>query len=361
MATNIYAASNQWASRPDDQRFLTIADLKDAVSRRREISREATLRLDELTVEADDDNVYLSGHNGAAVEFTNWSFSQLATQVGAPAGYLRKLPAPVAKLNLIVGLNGERGHEQTGLLYTAGTPSVHGELRGMTGPMYGRIWDQEVVEAVEHVNQDGRWHVPLQAYNGVNSKQATTLYASDRDVFLFLVDENRPIDIDGQTYFRGFYTWNSEVGKATFGFSTFLYSYICQNRIIWNAIDVEEMRIRHTSMAPERFLTQAAPALAAMSEASPLPIVNAIREAKAVKIADTTAEVEKWLIGKGIGKLEAKVGLELAARGGDTGSGGDPLNLWDVTQGLTAYAREIPRQDERVDFERQVGALLPRA
>ena len=55
------------------------------------------------------------------------------------------------------------------------------------------------MQAVEHINQDGRWTVPLQAYGGQNSKLATTLYASDRDVFVFLVDEQRPIDVDGQT------------------------------------------------------------------------------------------------------------------------------------------------------------------
>jgi hypothetical protein len=51
--------------------------------------------------------------------------------------------------------------------------------------------------------------VPLKAYNGVNNTSATTLYASDRDVFVFLVDEARPIELDGQTYFRGFYTWGT--------------------------------------------------------------------------------------------------------------------------------------------------------
>jgi hypothetical protein len=352
------AASMQWASRPDDQRFVSIADLKAAVQARRNISREATLRLDELSVESDDDQVFLSGHNGAPVRFTNWSFGQLADEVGAPVRYLRKLPAPVVRLNLMVGLNGERGHEQSKLLYTAQPDD--GELRGLTGPMYGRIWDEQVVDAVEYINQDGRWHIPppFNQKNFVADKRSTTLYASDRDIFLFLVDENRPIELDGQTFFRGFYTWNSEVGKATFGIATFLYNYVCANRIIWGATEVQELRIRHTAMAPERFVTQAAPALAAMSEASPQPIVDAIRHAKAQKIADTVSDVEKWLVGKGIGKLEAKTGLELAARGGDTGSSGDPTNVWDVVQGLTAYARDIPNADKRVDFERSVGSLL---
>ena len=46
------------------------------------------------------------------------------------------------------------------------------------------------------------------------TKDTTTLYASDRDVFLFLVDDTNPIEAgrlaDGSPdlYFRGFYCWN---------------------------------------------------------------------------------------------------------------------------------------------------------
>ncbi len=35
---------------------------------------------------------------------THWSFGQLASLVGAPAAYLRQLPAPIAGINLQYGL-----------------------------------------------------------------------------------------------------------------------------------------------------------------------------------------------------------------------------------------------------------------
>src|SRR5215204_6120785 len=53
--------------------------------------------------------------------------------------------------------------------------------------------------------------------------ETTTLYASDRDVFAFLVDDLNPIEAgrlpDGSPdlYFRGFYAWNSEVAAAGSG------------------------------------------------------------------------------------------------------------------------------------------------
>ena len=175
---------------------------------------------------------------------------------------------------------------------------------------------------------------------------------------MFLVDEARPVDVDGQTYFRGFVTWNSEVGKSAFGLQTFLYSYVCANRIIWGAGDVDELRIRHTSLAPDRFVEQAQPALVAMSEASPQPIIEAIRKARDTRVGKTVADVEAWLTRKGFGRAESKLAITLAARADDTGSSGDPTILWDVVQGGTAAARAIGHTDSRLDTERRWSDLL---
>ena len=314
------------------------------------------MRLDSLALSHDaDGDLLLTSPDGQPVTFTNWSFGQLASLIGAPASYLRKLPAPLARVNLEWGLEGsDAGREQAKLLYQPPTESAtDGQVRAFTSTTYGRIWDVDVVRAIQKINQDDRWQVPLKAYDGVNSKRATTLYASDRDVFIFLVDERARSTVDGQTYFRGFYAWNSEVGKSTFGLASFLYSYVCANRIIWGARDVEELRIRHTHLAPERFIEQAQPALAAMSEASPQPIVQAIQKAKSTRVGKTVAEVEAWLAKKGFGRVESKVAVELAARGGDTGSSGDPTNVWDLVQGGTAAARAIGHADSRLESERR--------
>jgi hypothetical protein len=101
------------------------------------------------------------------------------------------------------------------------------------------------------------------------------------------------------------------------------------------------LRIRHTHLAPDRFVEQARPALAAMSEANVQPIVDAIHKAKTTRVGKTVAEVEAWLAKKGFGRVESKLAIELAARGGDTGSSGDPTNIWDLVQSGTAAARAI--------------------
>jgi hypothetical protein len=49
MSAALDAASRQWASRPDDQRFLTPDDLAVSVGARHELSRVSDVRLDSLT------------------------------------------------------------------------------------------------------------------------------------------------------------------------------------------------------------------------------------------------------------------------------------------------------------------------
>ena len=48
----------------------------------------------------------------------------------------------------------------------------------------------------------------------------------------------------------------------------------------------------------------------------------------------------------------------MTARGGDTGSSGDPTNVWDLVQGGTAAARAIGHTDTRLESERRWSGLL---
>ena len=215
--------SSEWFSRPDDERFLSLGDLARSVRGRSERSRTRVVETALIHVEANRNDperlaLMLPGAE-APVTPTHWSFGQLASQVGAPAAYLRQLPAPLAAINLQYGLTSNRAEQ----IKTLETDNGRLELRAVTGPDYGRIYDHELVEAVQKIAGNGtgdtRWKVPgvLDWSTGVYnpnvdiSKDTTTLYASDRDVFLFLVDDLNPIEAgrlpDGSPdlYFRGFY------------------------------------------------------------------------------------------------------------------------------------------------------------
>ena len=248
---NISRVSSQWFSRPDDERYLSLSDLFGAVRGRAERSRTRTLESAAIRVEASRDDaerlsLMLPGSD-RPVAPTHWSFGQLASLVGAPAAYLRQLPAPLAGINLQYGLTSHRLEQ----VKTLEAEDGRVELRAVTGPDYGRIFDHELVSAVQRIAGNGtgdtRWKVPgvLDWSTGIYNphvdvtRDTTTLYASDRDIFLFLVDDLNPIEAgklpDGSPdlFFRGFYCWNSEVGARTLGIASFYLRAVCQNRNLW--------------------------------------------------------------------------------------------------------------------------------
>jgi hypothetical protein len=284
---------------------------------------------------------------------TNWGFGQLSQYAQAPASYLRKLPSELAAINLQWGL--EKLSLRENALILAQTNGGN-YLRAMTSVSYGRIWDHQVVESVQRANEDGRWEVPVATYTTKNPKRATTLYASDRDVFIFLVDPKNPIEVGNESLFRGFYVWNSEVGSAVFGLTTFLYRYICDNRIVWGATDVKELRIRHTGGAPERFAYEGSRYLKRYSEESPTKLIEGIKSAQTKEIPLNPGKgdtVESWLQGRGFTKAQAKASVDSA-----TAEEGQARTIWDVVNGVTAYARSIPNSDERIQLEIKAGKLM---
>ena len=279
--------SSEWFSRPADERYLSLSELYCAVRGRSDRSRTRTAESAAIRVEASREapdrlTLALPGAE-APVAPTHWSFGQLASLIGAPASYLRQLPAPLAGINLQHGLLTHRAEQVKTLEVEDGRV----ELRAVTGPDYGRIYDHELVDAVRRIAGNGtgdtRWKVPgvLDWSTGIYNprvditKDTTTLYASDRDVFLFLVDDLNPIEAgrlpDGSPdlFFRGFYCWNSEVGAKTLGIASFYLRAVCQNRNLWGVEDFEEITIRHSKYAASRFAQQAAPALERFANSSP--------------------------------------------------------------------------------------------
>jgi len=156
--------SSEWFSRPDDEHFLSLNALRAAVRARSECATSRTVETRSLRVDASRDNaerltLIVPGRTEPIVP-TNWSFGQMCSLVGAPASYLRQLPAPLAGINLQHGLLSHRAEQ----VKTLEAEDGRVELRAVTGPDYGRIWDHELVEAVMRIAGDGtgdtRWKVP---------------------------------------------------------------------------------------------------------------------------------------------------------------------------------------------------------
>ncbi len=137
--------SSEWFNRPDDEWYLSLDDLWASVKGRSERSRSRVVQTADIRVEASRDNgerlhlVLPKAHE--PVVPTHWAFGQLASIVGAPASYLRQLPAPLAGINLQYGLSNHRAEQ----IKTFETEDGRTELRAVTGPDYGRYLNSQAV------------------------------------------------------------------------------------------------------------------------------------------------------------------------------------------------------------------------
>src|SRR5205085_162701 len=236
------------------------------------------------------------------------------------------------------------------------------ELRAATGPGYGRIWDADIVDALVERFGDGvsgHWRVPGEFGNRITvTKENTTLFASDRDMFVFLADEDRRIEVPGRrngsgSMARGFFVWNSETGDKTLGLGFFLFDYVCANRIVWGADQYTEVRIRHTKGAPDRWLEEVAPVLKEYDEGSAQPVMQAIEAAREKRVQDDLDAFLAKRFGQRMVEPIKAIHLVEEERPIET--------LWDVTVAATAHARSIPNNDKRLEIERAAGELLKHA
>jgi hypothetical protein len=355
--------NRQWSSRPADQRFTSLTELNDFVQNVKANSRGKCLSSRAISfqpVEGSNEELVCVGPNGGPVALTHWSFGQACQRANAPAGYLRELPAPMTADCLNYGLHISRDVEDLGvLLYKNGGPA---ELRAVTGPNYGRIWNATITQSLVNRFGDGltgQFRIPGEFGKQVLiTKDNTTLYASDRDMFVFLADEQNRIEVpnrrDGQAgqMARGFFVWNSEVGAATLGISTFLFDYVCCNRIVWGATEYKEVRIRHTSGAPDRWLEEVSPAIEAYSNSSANNVVKAIEDARAARLTNVDDFLSKRFSRSQVSAIKA-AHMDDEQRPIET--------VWDATVGATAYARGLSYQDQRVAIEREAGKMMEQA
>jgi hypothetical protein len=348
-SSNDHRVSREWATRPDDQRYLSMQELYNAVRNRADYSKTAIINSNEMRVHGTEENELVVNTEVGPKFFTNWSFGQLTQIAGAPGSYLKNLPSPLAAANLNYGLQNPI-REKSMLLHNGDD-----KLRAITSEKYGRIWDHQIASAVMNIVNDsnGAWKIPSSSYSVKNPKRATTLYASDRDIFLFLVDDVHPIEVNGETLFRGFYAWNSEVGSAVFGIATFLYRYVCDNRIIWGQSHKTELRIKHTSGAPERFLMEGKAALLEYSQESAKPIIEKIKRAQNIKIGNDEDEVKAFLKKRGFSLATADSVIETAKA-----EENEFKTSWSIAQGITAHARSIGYTDQRIQLEKEAGKIL---
>lgn len=365
--TLLREANREWMTRPADQRFETLSALRESVASRRNLSRAEDIDLGDIIITGESGDGLTVTAQDRLLRPSNWAFGQLAQRAKAPAGYLRTLPATIAAQALQASI-GRTAHEVEGLkfLRIQALEDEPDTLQAVTSRTYGRIWDADVVDAVQRIVErtNGRFFNPLDW-----SRRPSGLYASDHDVFVFMVDGGSIVDGGGErdALHRGFIVSNSETGARTFSLMTFLFRVVCGNHLIWDATDVSKVLIRHTQGGPGRFDRDALPALQAYVDASPRPAEEAITRAKAkllrdlVNLPGQTVSADPlsvdWVNGfaakHGFSRPEVREAITFAKA-----EEGRCETLWDLVNGFTASARAIEFADARTHLEKRAGELM---
>ncbi len=140
--------------------------------------------------------------------------------------------------------------------------------------------------------------------------------------------------------------------------STFWFQAICQNHIVWDAIDVTEFSRKHTVSVHES-LTEVRRTIEA-----PLPKVTVqkrdqrkdgfvamMRKAMATKLGHDAPEVEKALAQNGISRQLAKEALKIAQQQGR-------FTIWALVDALTRRSGKLEFAGERTDADQKAAGLL---
>lgn len=381
---NAMTLSNQWRTRPVEDCYWTLQDMLNAARAEKAASFERDYSARNLVVVSDSEGsdalAMIPTRESSPLNISHHAFGQLSGLAGAPASYLRKLPAELAADCLTVGL-ARRDRAENEVQLMANTDQAM--VRALTGEKYTRLWTADLLEMVAGaVQRSGRNYVTPPAWDLDGSFQArgltriaepsdvgpwTRVQAGDtirpaglyysphdgRDTFAFLLNTEREIDLPrGGTGFRFVMLWNSESGAASVGAAMGIVDIVCGNHILWGLRDVKEFRFRHVgeglSGRSERELLTAFRAL----DRAPWE-TQILQGATEYKLGDTVAEIEAAAVRATRLPLNTIQAARAAVSGRDYGA---PSSAYAVASALTEYAQK-QRVDERVDLDRAAARL----
>lgn len=396
--SNLYEASHQWANRPDDERFESLKAMYDATRAYAHGSILGTAPFNSLRVEAGNGDLALVGKTGTAAKITHYAFGQLSRFAQAPAEYLRRLPATLAAQNINHGLKAQekaRENDKLKLLFHKNGGLV---TRAITSESYDRVWNYEIIAKImQHLSPNG-WVVPparpaRQGQKGTRKATAADilpnqkefgleikvgddiapagLYASDHDMFAFLVNQIDPVWDGGKFLNRGVFIQNSEVGDASLRFKLFTYDNVCGNHIVWGVGKVAEVSVRHikgaqtqgktleNGMRKWEVMTRQLPTSESIAKQIELAKVKEI----AAKKEDVLDACFKFAKTKGLTTLTRDTlesAYELTER---TPRYGAPTTVWGMVNGLTEYSQiaAAGKTDERTMMDVQAGRIMEMA
>ena len=186
---------------------------------------------------------------------------------------------------------------------------------------------------------------------GING--ATGLYAGEQDMFAFGIDSNGWVEIGDESFAPGFFVWNSEVGRRSVGVQTFWYQRICQNHIVWDAIEVVELKRRHIGNVQEALddVREAIAQLAKKRDERRDSFVSGIKLAMQTPLGEDAEQVTEALRKQGIGPRLAQQAIELVPPW-------QTYSVFGIVDALTRIAGRYENAGDRLLVDQKAASLL---
>lgn len=338
MMASLTRANRELYRRGPDESFQTLQELHDHCRQERRYSVDLWQLPQTLLPVVHDGELSVTLEKGDAVGLNDWSFSQMCRLSGISKETINRFHPETATLAFRDTL--PQADKPVQLLTTGKT------VRSVHGVSYTRLWNAELIETIRDVATD--FQPPQTAYNG-----GTGLYCGEQDMFCFLIDPTGWIDIDGEAFAPGFFVWNSEVGRRSLGMQSFWFQKVCQNHIVWDAVQVVEFSRKHTANVRDGLLEirRHIEALVAKRDARRDKFAEVLKKAMQTRLGSDSEEVAKELGKHGIPQHYIKDAMEIArAQGGFT--------IFALVDALTRLTQRVTFAADRAEADYKVAQLL---
>ena len=397
MTTNLNRASNQWASRPADERFESLTALQSAAHAVRNRMVQLPAMLDKLHIEpVGSDGLELVSDRGSRATMTNHAFGQFCARVGFSANEIAKVSNKLAADILNYRLDKTKDAQDTKLNMVADIDPVDNSvmIRAATTERFALIPNAAIVDNFLMKLGKANWKVPpaRPAMSGQSgTRQATRddvlannsgggglairegdliapagLYMGDRDMFAFMVNTDNQIDDGtGRKWNRGIFGSNSEVGAGSVDITEFWFANVCGNHIVWDAKNIVNIKYRHIGNAGERVMAALGQAVDRLTS-----YVEVKDRAAALQVLRTTVvgagkdEVVDTIYEKRISPILTRkmlsAGYDAAEVYGDI-DGAKPNTILGIVHGLTRHSQTLTYASDRTDVDTAAGKILTKA
>lgn len=343
---NLTCAHDQLYRRSPDERFASVSELWQHCYNMKQWSTEQWVTPAELAIKPTDSEIQATFQD-KNFSFTDWSFGHICSLAKVSKDTINKLTHDTASRALTETL------PRTGKPLQFFTMGNH--VRSIHPASYTRLHDVDLLHVIREFAVDFR---PAQNAKTVDDPDvepspATGLYCGEEDMFCFLIDPTGWIDIEGEAFAPGFFVWNSEVGRRTVGIKTFWFQKVCQNHIVWDAMEVTDFQRKHTANVGDalsnvrRLIEQLVNRRDERRDAFAATIANAMK----TKLGEDADEVLKVLQKHGITKTLGNEALKIAEEQGQ-------FTIFSVVDALTRLAGRCENAGERTKLDVKGSSLL---